>query len=252
MYEYAADFYGYLAPLALRSAHRVVPHLAAAMPIASVADFGCGQGAWLSVWRETGAAVLGIDGPYVDRDHLLIHPGEFRAADLGERIDLGRRFDLVQSLEVAEHLPPAKARQFVETLCRHGSLILFSAAVPGQGGEQHVNEQPLSYWRALFAENGYVAVDYLRLLILADRTIQWWYRYNTLLYASEERLSTLCEPVRAARIADGEALANYYPLPHRLRNALVRRLPQRVANRLARLKSSLATRRGGYRLDARG
>src|SRR5579863_5860724 len=131
MYEYAADFYGYLAPLALRSAHRVVPHLAAALPIASVADFGCGQGAWLRVWRTAGASVLGVDGPYVDRSRLLLEPEEFRAVDLGERIDLGRRFDLVQSLEVAEHLPSAKARQFVETLCRHGSAILFSAAVPG-------------------------------------------------------------------------------------------------------------------------
>src|SRR5579863_1688252 len=204
MYEYAADFYSYLAPLALRSADRVVPHLAAALPIASVADFGCGQGAWLRVWRATGAAVLGIDGPYVDQGHLLIDPGEFRAADLGERIDLGRRFDLVQSLEVAEHLPETKARPFVETLCRHGSAILFSAAVPGQGGEQHVNEQPLSYWRALFAGKGYVAVDYLRPRIAEDRAIQWWYRYNALLYVAQEALGALPEPVRAARIPEGE------------------------------------------------
>ena len=245
MYEYAADFYSYLAPLALRSADRVVPHLAAALPIASVADFGCGQGAWLRVWRATGAAVLGVDGPYVDRSGLLIEAEEFRAADLGERIDLGRRFDLVQSLEVAEHLPQAKARQFIDTLCRHSACILFSAAVPGQGGEQHINEQPLSYWRALFRDNGYAAVDYLRPLVFADREIQWWYRYNTILYVTDEKLAALPEPFRAARIADERPLRNYYPLGHRLRNVLVRKLPGNTANRLARLKSSLAARRGG-------
>ncbi|HVH75911.1 MAG TPA: methyltransferase domain-containing protein [Stellaceae bacterium] len=252
MYEYAPDFYSYLAPLALRSADRVVPHLAAALPIASVADFGCGQGAWLRVWRATGAAVLGVDGPYVDRSRLLIEAGEFRAADLGERIDLGRRFDLVQSLEVAEHLPQAKAQQFIDTLCRHSACILFSAAVPGQGGEQHVNEQPLSYWRALFRDNGYAAVDYLRPLVFADREIQWWYRYNTILYVTDEKLAALREPFRAARIAEDESLPDYYPLPHRVRNAIVRRLPEAAASRLARIKSAAAARRGGYRLGARG
>lgn len=252
MHEYAADFYSYLAPLALRSADRVVPHLAAALPIASVADFGCGQGAWLRAWRATGAAVLGLDGPYVDRSRLLIEAEEFRAADLGERIDLGRRFDLVQSLEVAEHLPQAKARQFIETLCRHSACILFSAAVPGQGGEQHINEQPLSYWRALFADKGYVAVDYLRPLIAEDRAIQWWYRYNALLYVAQERLAALPEPMRAARVTEDEPLRDYYPLPRRLRNAIVRQLPEAAASRLARIKSAVAARRGGYRLGARG
>ena len=245
MYQYAVDFYSYLAPLALRSAQRVAPRLRDALDIRSVVDFGCGQGAWLSVWRAAGATVLGLDGPYVDRDRLLIAKEEFRAADLGEPIDLGRRFDLVQSLEVAEHLPETKAAQFVETLCRHGDLVLFSAAVPGQGGEQHLNEQPLAYWRARFAANRFVALDYLRPRIAADREIQWWYRYNTLLYVRDARLAALPEGLRAARIADGEPPRDYYPLPRRLRNALVRQLPADAANRLARVKAALMARRDG-------
>lgn len=245
MYEYAADFYRYLAPLALRSAERVVPHLKAALTIESVADFGCGQGAWLNVWRAAGVAVLGVDGPYVDRSRLLIEPAEFHAADLGEPIDLGRRFGLVQSLEVAEHLPREKARQFVDTLCRHGSCVLFSAAVPGQGGEQHINEQPLSYWRRLFGDNGYAAIDYLRPLIFADREVQWWYRYNTLLYVKEDHIAVLPPAVRGSRVDDEAAPRNYYPLHRRVRNALIRQLPPDAANRLARLKASLAAGASG-------
>src|SRR5713101_4747009 len=116
VYEYPADFYRYLASFAIRSAQRVVPQLAGVLPVRSVVDFGCGQGAWLSVWQSAGVTITGVDGSYVDRRHLLIDPGYFHAADLAEPIDLGRRFDLVQSLEVAEHLPAAKARQFVDTL----------------------------------------------------------------------------------------------------------------------------------------
>lgn len=134
MYEYGADFYRYLASFAMRSARAVVPQLSAVIPIRSVVDFGCGQGAWLSIWKRAGASIVGIDGPYVDRDKLLIDEAAFQAADLSAPIDLGRCFDLVQSLEVAEHLPAAKAEQFIATLTKHGPRVLFSAAVPGQGG----------------------------------------------------------------------------------------------------------------------
>jgi hypothetical protein len=34
------------------------------------------------------------------------------------------------SLEVAEHLPPGVAQTFVDALVRHGSVVLFSAAIP--------------------------------------------------------------------------------------------------------------------------
>src|SRR5712691_5465037 len=96
VYEYRADFYSYLASFAIRSAQRIVPQLAGVLPVRSIADFGCGQGAWLSVWQNAGAAITGVDGSYVDRRHLLIDPANFHAADLAEPIGLGRRFDLVQ------------------------------------------------------------------------------------------------------------------------------------------------------------
>lgn len=101
MHEYNSKFYGFLASFAETSAEQVIPLLKAVLPISSVADFGCGQGAWLSVWRKMGANVLGIDGPYVDQRQLMIDAHEFHSADLGDPLRLGRRFDLVQSLEVA-------------------------------------------------------------------------------------------------------------------------------------------------------
>lgn len=245
LHEYGPEFYVYLAALATRSARRIVPGLAAAIPIRNVVDFGCGQGAWLSVWRDAGASVCGVDGPWVDRRRLLIDPGRFIAANLSEPIDLGRSFDLVQSLEVAEHLPAATAGQFVDTLTAHGSIVLFSAAVPGQGGENHVNEQPLAYWRAMFRRRGYAAVDYLRPLILDDRAIAPWYRYNTLLYVREDALAALPEPVRRCRIADGREPDEYWPLPDRLRHALIRRLPTGLVSGLARAKAARTARRLG-------
>ena len=242
MYQYQADFYRYLASFAIRSAKRVVPQLAGVLPIRSVVDFGCGQGAWLSVWQNAGVSITGVDGFYVDRRHLLIDPAHFHAADLNEPIDLGRRFDLVQSIEVAEHLPASRARQFVDTLTAHGPCVLFSAAVPGQGGEHHVNEQPLDYWRAMFRQKGFVAIDYLRPLIFEDAEIERWYRYNIVLYVAEDHLAALPETLRSRLVGDADELDDYRPLPYRLRNALMRRLPVGAVTRLSRLRASLAAR----------
>lgn len=243
MHEYNADFYAFLTSFAVRSAEHIVPLLTAQLTIGSVADFGCGQGAWLSVWRKAGAAVVGVDGAYVDRRHLMIDTQEFRAADLGSGIDLGRRFDLVQSLEVAEHLPAERASAFIDTLTAHGHHVLFSAAVPGQGGEHHVNEQPLEYWRAKFRDRGYLAIDCIRPQVAGNELIQNWYRNNIVLYVDESCLAALPERLAAFHVPDGQRLREYWPLPDRLQHALIRRLPRGVVDHLSRFKARVHARR---------
>ena len=131
--RYNQRFFDYVSAGALRSAKGLLP-LLADMEIKSVLDVGCGQGAWLSVWREFGVGdITGIDGNYVDVDRLKIPKEHFVVGDLRESFDLGRHFDLVQCLEVAEHLPAISARSLVASLTRHANLVLFSAAAKGQG-----------------------------------------------------------------------------------------------------------------------
>ena len=98
----------------------------------------------------------------------MIAREKFLGTDLTQPINLNRRFDLVVSLEVAEHLPSEAAANFVETLTKHGSIILFSAAVPGQVGTNHQNEQWPRYWDGLFAVHGCRCVDCLRGLLWND------------------------------------------------------------------------------------
>ena len=150
----------------------------------SVLDVGCGTATWLSEWGRAGIEdVVGMDGDYVDRTALQLPAGKFVPADLGQPFSLGRKFDLVQSLEVAEHLDEVCADTFVESLARHGDTILFSAAVPGQGGTHHVNEQWPSYWAEKFAKAGYGVYDVIRPQIWTNPDVAWWYRQNILLFA---------------------------------------------------------------------
>ena len=239
MHAYGPAFYRYAASFAVASAERIVTAIIEALPIQSVVDFGCAQGAWLSVWSRAGVSVTGVDGPYVDLRYLMIHPTEFVAADLSEPINLGRQFDLVQSLEVAEHLRAEHAERFIDTLIAHGPCIMFSAAVPGQGGEHHINEQPLEYWRSIFRKKGYVAVDYIRPLVRNEKAVQYWYRYNTILYVRETHLEVLPETIRRHLLPDGRALQNHWPILHRARQKLLSQLPVAAVDSLSRAKSSL-------------
>jgi SAM-dependent methyltransferase len=236
MHKYGLNFYRSNASLAVRSARRIVPKLMAVLPVRSVVDFGCGRAAWLSVWADAGIAVAGIDAANIDQRQLLIDPACFWSADLSEPIHLGKQFDLIQSLEVAEHLPPPCAESFVDTLVAHGSCVLFSAATPGQGGEHHVNEQPLEYWRAIFRTRGYSAVDYLRPIIVNDQTIEPWYRYNIMLYIKDDMISNFSDQIQSRCVSDQQRLHDYRSFPYRLQNALIRQLPAGTVDRISRVK----------------
>ena len=128
-YSYDATFYKYINRGAIRSAEIMLQRLLQTLKIASVVDFGCGQGAWLSVWRQLASAeVLGVDGDYVNREALLIDKSAFKPWDLTKPLGCERRFDLCQSLEVAEHLPEAAADTFVKTLVDHADVVKIGRA----------------------------------------------------------------------------------------------------------------------------
>lgn len=160
--------------------------------VQSAVDVGCGVGTWLSVLKDRGIAdVQGVDGEWVDTSLLVIPPESFLKADLTKPLNVQRRFDLAISLEVAEHLPPECAEDFVATLVRLSDFVLFSAAIPHQGGRNHLNEQWQEYWAELFTQHGYRPVDAIRSRVWNDPAIDTWYKQNTLLYVKGERLPEL-------------------------------------------------------------
>lgn len=213
MKDYPREFYDDLADTALPSARRMVPLVRALMPVASVVDVGCGTGGWLAAFRETGSEdVLGLDGGWVREDQLMIPPDRFQRCALTERLPVARRFDLALSLEVAEHIPIDLAPQFIAELVRLAPVVLFSAAIPDQGGLNHFNEQWPGYWADLFAEHGYSAIDTLRWQVWSDPDVTWWYKQNILLFASAEALAQNPK-LAAARAASppGAPLAVVHP-----------------------------------------
>jgi SAM-dependent methyltransferase len=178
---YNPKFYRELAATQ-QSACEILPIIFEAIKPTSVADIGCGTGHWLAAARELGAQeVLGVDGPWV-KSQLVIPSENFITHDLSTPLRLQRRFDLALSLEVAEHLPESAARTFVQSLCDAGDVVVFSAAIPGQGGRRHLNERWPVYWAELFQQRGYDCHDYLRPKIWNNPRVAWHYAQNSLIF----------------------------------------------------------------------
>lgn len=188
---YPPGFYENRRAHTAHAARAILRALPPRLPRARVADIGCGTGTWLAAALAAGAQyAFGIEGNWVNPDLLDDPRIVFAPHDL-ERGFAAPPVDLVLSLEVAEHLSPARAAGFVADLVALAPAVLFSAAVPGQGGVGHLNEQWQSWWAARFAAHGYGPHDVVRPAIWADEAIPAWYRQNVVLYLNAETASML-------------------------------------------------------------
>jgi hypothetical protein len=153
-------------------------------PVNRVVDLGGGTGAWCRAFKHAGVKqVVCLDHPSARAGGLLVDSSEFYGADLTQENPDPIASDLAISVEFAEHLLPARAEWAVDFLTRSAPLVLFSAAIPGQGGVGHVNEQLPDYWADLFGQRGYAQLDVIRPLIIHDPEIPFWYRQNLFLYS---------------------------------------------------------------------
>ncbi len=187
--SYSGEFFVGQKDLSYKSARQIIPIVQQFVPIRSVCDIGCGVGTWLRAFLEAGVQdIVGLDGYYVDKSLLEIPRSAFLEADLRQPLRLPRTFDLAMSIEVAEHLPESRSISFVEDLTRLAPVILFSAAVPRQGGTAHINEQWQSHWAAIFAQYDFATCDVLRTIIWNNADIARWYRQNMILFCRRDFL----------------------------------------------------------------
>jgi SAM-dependent methyltransferase len=165
------------------SAEVIVPLVVNLIRPRSAVDVGCGTGGWVQVLVEHGVTdVLGVDGGELSGS--LLEAARYRQMDLGAgNVMLDRKFELAICLEVAEHLPVDAAVPLVASLVRLSDVVLFSAAIPGQLGPGHQNEQWPSYWAEKFRHHGFSAYDVIRPKVWDNSGVAWWYRQNMLLFA---------------------------------------------------------------------
>src|SRR4051812_46660340 len=211
--QYDDSFYGYQMEGSVSSARELVPMMYDVFKPASVIDIGCGVGGWLRAFKEICKVedIRGVDGDYVKQENLRIPADKFISYDLTKFYDAGRKFDLSMTLEVGEHLPDQAADDFVKTLVTAARKVVFSAAIPGQGGTFHINEQYPEYWAEKFAKHGYVAVDYFRKQIWNNDKIEWWYRQNIFVFIHKDELPNYPQLQEAYQKTDPQFITRLHP-----------------------------------------
>lgn len=167
------------------SAAALVPRLVSQFAPRTMVDVGAGEGWFAQQFEHHGIEATRVDGPWVP-DAVQV---DFDAPPYPE---LGT-FDMVLCLEVAEHVKPEHAGAFVAWLCSLAPLTVFSAAIPGQGGTGHVNEQPPGYWVDLFAQHGRRGSGALRHEVWDDPDIEPWYCQNLLVFGDTDLPDDGCQ-----------------------------------------------------------
>ena len=144
-------------------------------------DAGCGIGSWGVGLKN----YLGIDYG-VPEDKLIIPKEQYFDHDLSK--PLSKEFknnnnNIVLCLEVAEHIKDEFSNVLIENLIKLGDTIIFSAAIPGQGGVNHVNEQWQYYWFKKFWDyNFFPTLLDFRDNIWMNEKVGVWYRQNMVIY----------------------------------------------------------------------
>jgi len=184
--KYDNEFFDEIERGSVESARVVVPLVLQLVNPRSVIDVGCGRGAWLSVFRENGVETAhGIDGAYVEPENLLVPFDSFSTANLENGLVIARKYDLSVCLEVVEHLRYRAALNVVRSLTNAAPVVRFTAAIPGQGGTHHVNEQWPQHWDRVFSSHKFRRIDALRFQVATNPKVKWWYRQSIVIYASD-------------------------------------------------------------------
>lgn len=170
-----------------RSAKSILSYLLTILDISSMMDFGCGMGTWCQAAEELGIIdVIGIDKHAFDEEYMLLSDERYFENDLTKPTSFERKADLVVSVEVGEHIESSFSELFIGNLCRHGDIVLFSSALPFQGGTGHINERMCSYWTNIFNSYNYRIIDCIRPHFWDNQDVEVWYKNNCVLFVKNE------------------------------------------------------------------
>lgn len=178
---YTPDYYEAIYPGSITSAEtifdRIQEHIS---DVRTVLDVGGGIGQWgKGIGEKYDYTLIDYRIPI---DMLLVPKDRYIEFDIRrDKKFIPLTYDLVICTEVMEHIDEKYAKEIISFLCARGKKVLFSAAIPGQGGNDHKNEQWQSYWASLFKENGYHPIV-IRDKLVDEKDIELWYQNNIVLY----------------------------------------------------------------------
>lgn len=183
--DYTDHFYDIIAKGCHESAELVVPLILEKFnDVNTVVDIGCGQGWWSRAFLDAGVEIVtSVDGDWVN-DPVV----DLVRLDITSDPLPSPTFDLAISLEVMEHIPTEASHRVAHWMATHADVVVFSCAIPHQGGAGHISERWHTEWVELFAEYDLHPDDSIRTAIWDDERIEPWYRQNLLVFCTDGKM----------------------------------------------------------------
>lgn len=162
----------------------------------SVLDLGCGAGGFIKAFEDKGVTDYHLfDHPSLNLDMLLIERKDrFVPVDLDRIAPTPIKVDVAICTEVLEHLAPTRSEEIVRFLAESAEIIVFSAAVPRQGGLGHINEQWHNHWHTVFSKYGFTYFDGFKPFLISDERVHYWLIQNLFIYVRKDKASRMDWP----------------------------------------------------------
>lgn len=153
-----------------------------------VIEFGCGNGELSKALSNAGVEVTAIDA-YSTPNFTEYENINFYQVDLNDTdavMDLlkvtSTKFDLSICMEVAEHLNPDISEFLIQSLTSVADVVVFSAAIPEQDGDGHINCRDRYFWHEQFEKNNFYLKDTIRSQIRNNIKVGRWHALNIVDY----------------------------------------------------------------------
>lgn len=181
----------------------------------TVVEFGCGPGHLSRELAKLGVQVTAVDGhsqPNFDESSVKFYKLDLNNHTAITDFFANQHFDLAICLEVAEHLQPESSHNLVKCLTQVAPVVVFSAAVPGQGGHGHINLHPREYWHNEFTQREFVIADRVREKLRVNSSVASWYRYNVIDYLQIQhpQAPNINEVIPRLIASESDAATGYY------------------------------------------
>ena len=145
-----------------------------------VVDIGCGPGTYVYSLRDNNVNAYGYDiDDRIDGKDYLKKLSLFEVND---------KSDVVICLEVAEHIETSLSDSIVDSIIRNvndDGMIIWTAAIPGQGGVGHINCQTKEYWEDKFISRGFhrdCAIESKLLEYIRSGPYMGWFSQNLMIF----------------------------------------------------------------------
>ncbi len=161
--------------------------------INSVIDLGCGMAAFAKAFQENGSnEITIIDHPKLDVSKCVVKDNyTFTPCDLDIAIPVVQKVDLLICTEVLEHIGYNRSLKVLDYIVSCSDIILFSAAIPRQGGLGHINEQRHNFWISEFRKRGFQNFDLFKLDLINNTEVLYWLRQNLFIFHRNQPVDSI-------------------------------------------------------------